>query len=84
MKTDVLNLEVRLAQARRYLVSTDGAYFKHPDPEAIQLILGNHQGPQPELVFNYRTEFTEPWADASRQERDGYKASYPAGAALEF
>ena len=28
--------------------------------------------------------FFKPWADASRQERDGYKASYPAGAALEF
>ncbi len=75
---------VRLAQARRYLVSTDGAYFKHPDQEAIQLILANHQGQAPELVFNYRTEFTEPWADPARQERKGYTASYPEGAPLEF
>ena len=75
---------VRLAGSRRYLVSTDGAYFKHPDQEAIQLILANHDGPRPELVFNYRTRFTEPWADEARQEREGYTASYTEGAPLAF
>lgn len=75
---------VRQAHARRYLVSTNGAYFKHPDPEAIQLILANHTGAPPELVFNYRTEFTEPWADPARQQREGYRAVYPDGAPLAF
>ncbi len=75
---------VRLARSNRYLVSTNGAYFKHPDQEAMQLIVRNHEGPRPELVFNYRSEFTEPWADANRQQRDGYAASYPDGAPLEF
>jgi len=75
---------VRLAHARRYLVSTDGAYFKHPDPETLQLILANHNGAPPELVFNYLTEFTEPWADPARQQREGFTAIYPDGAPLEF
>jgi hypothetical protein len=75
---------VRLAGSSRYLVSSNGAYFKHPDQDALRLILRNHRGPGPELVFNYRTEFTEPWADPARQEREGYTASYPEGAPLEF
>ena len=76
---------VRLARARRYLVSSDGAYFKHPDQEALQLIVRNHEGEKgPDLVFNYRSDFTEPWADPARQESLGYTASYPEGAPLEF
>lgn len=75
---------VRLARSQRYLVSTDGAYFKHPDQEAIQLIVANHEGKGPEFVFNYRRASTEPWADPARQQQMGYTASYPEGAPLEF
>lgn len=75
---------VRMAHAQRYLVSTDGAYFKHPDQETLQLILANHKGAPPELVFNYRTKFTEPWADPARQEAEDFSAAYPEGAPLEF
>ena len=65
-------------------MSTNGAYFKHPDQEAIQMILKNHEGETPELVFNYRSEFTEPWEDPETQESLGYSAAYPEGAPLEF
>jgi len=75
---------VKRARTNRYLVSTNGAYFKHPDQEAIQLILKNHEGETPELVFNYRSEFTEPWEDPETQESLGYSAAYPEGAPLEF
>ena len=75
---------VKRARTNRYLVSSNGAYFKHPDQEALQLIVKNHQGERPELVFNYRTEFTLPWEDPERQESLGYDAAYPEGAPLEF
>jgi len=75
---------VKLARTHRYLVSTDGAYFKHPDPLALQLILANHEGERPELLFNYRSSITEPWEDPARQESLGYTALYPEGAPLEF
>jgi hypothetical protein len=75
---------VKRARTNRYLVSSNGAYFKHPDQEALQLILANHQGEAPELVFNYRTEFTEPWEDPARRESLGYITSYPEGAQLEI
>ncbi len=55
----------------RFLVSTDGSYFKHPDQECIDLIVRTVD--RPELVFNYRTPFTEPWAGPS----DTFTSSYP-------
>jgi len=75
---------VKRARTNRYLVSSNGAYFKHPDQEALQLILANHDGETPELVFNYRSEFTEPWEDPTRRESLGYTASYPEGTPLDF
>jgi hypothetical protein len=75
---------VKRVRTNRYLVSSNGAYFKHPDQEALQLILNNHEGETPELVFNYRSEFTKPWEDPERQQSLGYKAAYPEGAPLEF
>lgn len=42
-------------QARRWLVSTDGAIFRHPDPEALARIVVS-QRRKPTFVFNYDTE----------------------------
>ncbi|WP_345801341.1 hypothetical protein AAIB33_18070 [Microbacterium sp. AZCO] len=43
-------------QARKWLVSTDGAKFGHPDPEAIARIVVGQQKP-PTFAFNYVTPF---------------------------
>ena len=63
-------------ECRRFLVSTNGSYFKHPDPECINLIVQSVD--HPELVFNYRSAFTEPWADPS----DTFTSSYPGTATV--
>ncbi len=55
----------------RFLVSTSGAYFKHPDAACLELIVRSTD--HPELVFNYRSKFTEPWAEPS----DSYRSSFP-------
>jgi beta-lactamase superfamily II metal-dependent hydrolase/tetratricopeptide (TPR) repeat protein len=56
---------------QQFLVSTDGSYFKHPDPACIDLIVESVDRPQ--LVFNYRSTFTEAWAGPS----DIFSSSYP-------
>lgn len=56
---------------QRFLVSTNGAYFKHPDASCIDLIVQSVD--HPELVFNYRSAFTEPWAAPS----DAFSSSFP-------
>jgi beta-lactamase superfamily II metal-dependent hydrolase len=59
------NVSLPLVQsipARKYLFSTNGAQFKHPDPEAVSRVLvGN--GAHKELWFNYRTVYNELWRD---------------------
>ncbi len=70
-----------MVRADRYLVSTNGSYFHHPDPEAMARIL-NQDGDGRELFFNYRTEENEMWDDPMLQERWGYRATYPASGAL--
>jgi hypothetical protein len=75
---------VQLIKTPRVLVSTNGDGFQHPHPAAIDLVVANrrHRG-RLNLVFNYRTTTTEPWADADRPRNDGgYRATYPAGVSM--
>lgn len=72
---------VRLARARRYLISSSGAYFQHPDRDTLRLILAHHDRERgdPEFVFNYLSASTRPWADPDRQESRAYVAAFPTG-----
>lgn len=61
----------------QYLVSTNGAHFKHPDAQAIARVIkwgGNSRA----LTFNYRTKFSEGWDAKALRDRYGYTAVYPA------
>jgi len=78
---------VRMLPARRYLFSTDGKHFQHPDAEAVaRIVLGAPRGA--ELVFNYRTEFNEIWDSPSLQAQHGYSTRFPhngkAGIAVDL
>jgi hypothetical protein len=62
----------------RYLVSTNGSIFYHPDREAIARVV-LHGGDRPTVVFNARTDLTAFWADTALQGRYGYTTVYPDG-----
>lgn len=49
----------------RYLISTNGDRFSHPDHEALARVLAKG-GAKPKLLFNYRTKLTERWETPSR------------------
>ncbi|MFO1303194.1 MAG: MBL fold metallo-hydrolase [Burkholderiales bacterium] len=59
----------------KYLVSTNGAQFKHPDREAIARVI-KHGGPSPKLFFNYETEFNRVWQSPTLQDDWSYAAEY--------
>jgi CHAT domain/Metallo-beta-lactamase superfamily len=63
-------------ECNRYLVSTDGAKFYHPDREAIARVI-RYGGPNPVLYFNYRTPLNELWANEIIQKRFDYTTVYP-------
>lgn len=70
---------LRLLSCKRYLVSTNGDKFGHPDPEALGRVV-TLGGTSPELFFNYRVKSTSPWSDASLRMQYGYQAHYPSDA----
>lgn len=46
-----------------YMVSTSGKRFRHPDVEAINLLIDHHApASPPDLRFNYRSRQTEVWS----------------------
>ena len=66
---------LELLACERYLVSTNGSYFDHPDEEAIARIVV--QGGGPVLCFNYRSEKNAVWDDAGLKGEYGYRTIYP-------
>jgi hypothetical protein len=61
---------------RRYLVSTNGDHFYHPDREAIARVI-KYGGEKPGLYFNYKSQYNEVWERPDLQERFRYTTYYP-------
>ncbi len=75
-KYNLSNELLALISCGKYLVSTNGDYFNHPDPEAIARVITDG-GDQPEILFNYRTEQNCCWGETSLMRRYKYRAIYP-------
>ena len=67
---------VSLIDSPRFLFSTSGAQFKHPDEEAIARILEGAGGRPVTLYFNYLSEFNKKWQEPALQEKHNYSAIY--------
>ncbi|MFL6200549.1 MAG: CHAT domain-containing protein [Thermoanaerobaculia bacterium] len=67
---------VQLLDCSRYIISTDGNHFHHPDRQAIARLI-KYGGRTPALHFNYKSRHNEVWARPDLQERYGYSAFYP-------
>ncbi len=67
-----------LITSPRYLFSSNGAQFGHPDREAVQRVIARSAHPRPTLFFNYLSERNREWQSPALQARLGYQAVYPA------
>lgn len=65
-----------LIDSPRFLISTNGAQFGHPDAEAVQRIIARSVHQLPTLYFNYDCDTTRPWASPEKQAELGYVAEY--------
>jgi len=61
----------------RWVFSTNGAIFGHPDPETIARLVVDRPGV--ELIFNYRCESTERFDSPWLTRAFGYRTTYPDG-----
>jgi hypothetical protein len=71
-----------LLDCERYLISTNGSTFRHPDRETIARILafGRSSPSTPlTLVFNYRSLWTDVWDNPELKARWNYQTVYPTG-----
>lgn len=72
-------------QCANYLISTNGAIFKHPHARCVELLLRVHNGPgKPRLHFNNLVPSTEAWSIKADQTARGYRAFHPKGLSLTF
>jgi len=67
-RANTSQLLLERAICHRYLVSTSGAYFEHPDRQAIARIV--KYGNAREIIFNYRSKQTEIWEGLILNEHD--------------
>mgnify|MGYP000874455668 CR=1 FL=1 len=65
-----------LIDCPRFLISTNGSRFRHPDAEAMQRIIARSLHQPPTLCFNYDSQTTRPWASAELQKQLNYRAEY--------
>ncbi|MFW9917247.1 MAG: ComEC/Rec2 family competence protein [Candidatus Thorarchaeota archaeon] len=70
---------------KRYLFSTNGTgHHKHPDNEAVARVI-KFGGPEPELIFNYRSIVNLIWEQPQLIEKYNYSVSYPkAGQTIDL
>ncbi|MCP1469027.1 hypothetical protein J3E64_000698 [Sphingobium sp. OAS761] len=61
----------------RFAISTSGAVFGHPDPEAISRILRFGSAGHKLFYFNYASDRTTPWNDGALKQRWDYECRFP-------
>ena len=69
---------IELLACRRFAISTSGAVFGHPDPEAIARVLKFGQPGAKTLLFNYASDRSKPWDDAALKAKWDYSCVFPA------
>ncbi|QWV98659.1 hypothetical protein KP005_05060 [Geomonas nitrogeniifigens] len=65
-----------LIDSPRFLFSTNGAKFNHPDAEAVQRVIAGSKVKPVGLYFNYLSDTTKPWQPLDRQHGLNYVAHY--------
>lgn len=67
---------LKLLDCRKYLVSSDGSTFHHPDREAIARVI-KYGGRSPLLCFNYMSEDNQVWFREDLRDKYKYRVVYP-------
>lgn len=65
--------------AKTVVLSSNGAYFKHPDQTAVARVLKRYKEQGVHLVFNYKSAFNEMWDSDSLRLKWNYTTEYGVG-----
>jgi hypothetical protein len=67
---------IDLVKCGRYMFSSNGDIFNHPDKEAVARVIW-HDKTSPLLCFNYKTDFNKMWDRPSLISKHKYQVKYP-------
>jgi beta-lactamase superfamily II metal-dependent hydrolase len=67
---------IDLVQCGKYMFSSNGDIFEHPDQEAVARVIW-HDKTSPLLCFNYKTDFNKMWASPKLINDHSYTVEYP-------
>ncbi len=76
-KNNTLPAHLSVIDAERYLVSTNGDLYDHPDIETLLRIVSRETEKERKLIFNYPTKFTTFLNSPALKERFTYEAIIP-------
>jgi beta-lactamase superfamily II metal-dependent hydrolase len=76
-RANVTRAVLELLDCHRFAISTSGAVFGHPDPEAIARVLKFGQSGEKTLIFNYASERTKPWDDIALKAKWDFACVFP-------
>lgn len=86
-KKNILKPLIEAVNCERWLISTDGTQFRHPDATALARVITYSTVPTPILFFNVPSEFNGWWDNPSWKSLYDYKTQYgtkEAGLTLKF
>jgi hypothetical protein len=79
-RANVTDELLALVETPRYLVSTNGDRYRHPDKEAVLRVIGQPQRDSHiELFFNYLSKTTAPWIKSATAKKYRYTPVFPEG-----
>jgi hypothetical protein len=67
---------VEALDCKKYLFSSNGANYQHPTQSAVARVI--QHAPQSELLFNYKSPYSEVWDDRLLKTMHKYTTSYGA------
>lgn len=68
---------MRQMDCERFVISTNGSIYHHPDAITIARLIRIKNNP--EIIFNYRSKDNEIWENSELQEEFSYATLYPDG-----
>ncbi len=69
---------IELVSCSRFLVSTSGARYHHPNAETLaRVLVAKDPSRIADFHFNYRSDENEIWDDQEMREEWGYRTAYP-------
>lgn len=75
-KSNINDELMTLIDAPRFLFSSNGAQFGHPDQEAVHRVIRRSVHDQPALYFNYLTDHNRAWQSKELQHELHFSSQY--------